>query len=161
MQPSDLSALIAPSCKEVLDAMLYASVLESTDTPPEAVDSNDHAPSLQFMGDLCGQFGVSCHRDAACSLAAYFLGEEEEAIVETVAAEVMGELANILRGSMPSRTGCTRTFSISHSRPATCSRFPSTGPATLFNTLNTDTGTYDAWILFNQSDPTAEHRGDE
>jgi len=161
MQPSDLAAFIAPSCEDVLDAMYFTSVMEITDTPPEVVDSNDYCFSLHFKGDLCGQFGVSCHPDAARILAANFLGEEEETIVETEAAEVIGELANMLCGSILSRTGCTNTFALSHPIPANQRLVPSTGSATLRATLITDIGAIHTWILFDPSDPAEGHRGDE
>jgi CheY-specific phosphatase CheX len=159
MQLSDLAAFILPSCEDVLDAMYFTSVMEITDIPPEALDSTGYSFSLHFKGDLCGHFGVSCHREAARTLAANFLGEEEDAIADTETAEVIGELANMLCGSILSRTGCTNIFALSHPMPTPKSLPSHPGAEALYATLNTDIGTIHTWILFDQPGSADTSRG--
>lgn len=161
MQPSDLTAFIAPSCEDVLDAMYFTSVMEISDTPAELVAKDDYAFALRFRGDLRGSFGIRCERATARTLAANFLGEEEDAVDTSETAEVIGELANMLCGSILSRTGCSNVFALSHPEPMAAELPGMTEPSTLHATLRTDIGTIYTWMLFDQADGQTTSRGDE
>ena len=161
MKPSDLTAFIAPSCEDVLDAMYFTSVLNITSAPLQSPGPNDYSFSLHFKGDLKGQFGVSCHPDTARTLAANFLGEEEDALAPIDTAEVIGELANMLCGSILSRTGCSNTFALSHPNPEIETPTPLEGPDVLRATLDTDIGPIHTWMIFDPSPAEDAVKGDE
>lgn len=155
MQASDLTPFLAPSCEDVLDSMYFTSVLDVERAAAMPFDPADHAFSLQFKGDLCGEFGISCQPATARTLAANFLGEDEESIAPTDTAEVIGELTNMLCGSILSRTGSPNPFALSHPLPASPLTLASANGENYHALLHTDIGPILTWFVFHQPALTA------
>jgi len=126
MKASDFTVLVPDCCSDVLEAMYFTSVLEVTreDAFPERGGTEgmpsfqaEYAFSLNFRGDVSGRFGLSLSGPAARCLASNFLGEEDSNLSIHEVGEVIGELANMLCGSVASRIEGERKFVLSHPEP--------------------------------------------
>ena len=159
MTASDFTGLVPECCSEVLDAMYFTTMLgsEVRESLPEELAgriSSDDAPlsfSLRFVGDISGRFGVSLDHSTARSLAANFLGEDEADASSGTVAEVVGELANMLCGSVMSRVEGDNKFVLSHPEPASPPSFSSADDL-LVSALETDSGVIAVWVAV-EGDP--------
>jgi CheY-specific phosphatase CheX len=100
------------STVEVLEKMFFISdvgepVPESDSAAPEI------AARLTFDGSLPGWLALRMSKMAARSIAADFLGEEVETLTDRQAEEMVCELANMICGSVLSRTESETTFHLS------------------------------------------------
>jgi CheY-specific phosphatase CheX len=154
MQASEFAPLITECCAEVLDAMYFTTVLETTHESGSmpAVGSQDFAFSLRFQGDIHGTFGVRLAAASARTLASNFLGEEEDALSPQEIAEVAGELANMLCGSVVSRVEGRSKFVLTHPEPFEAASTME-GADMLVSTLDTDNGPIHVWVLVDAPVP--------
>jgi len=150
MLASDFTPLVAECCAEVLDAMYFTTVLETThESGCESIrPNNGYSFCLRFQGDIHGTFGLDIGASMARTLASNFLGEDEESITQADLEEVVGELANMLCGSIVSRVEGTSKFVLSHPEPVTLLNGPN-NPAqdVLVSILATDNGELQTWIV--------------
>ena len=163
MKASDFAALVPGSCSEVLDTMYFTTVLavtqtegkvqaEQTECSVEAVAADTTLQpealffSLRFAGDISGRFGLHTDAAVARTLASNFLGEEESGVSVTEVGEVVGELTNMLCGSVMSRVKTTRTFSLSHPEPIAALPNPATADM-LVSRFDTDAGAITTWLI--------------
>jgi CheY-specific phosphatase CheX len=114
MRELDLVRHLEPAFVEVLETMFFTSILETC--PSGGIPAGTPAVSsrLAFRGDPSGLFEIGITQDAARSLAASFLGVEEQELSLERAGDVVCELANMLCGSVLSRIGADFTFDLSH-----------------------------------------------
>jgi hypothetical protein len=152
MRASDLAGMIPECCSEVLDAMYFTTLLGSV--PLDAVpdcrpDADAHAFSLCFVGDISGRFGLHLEQATARTLAANFLGEAEADVSSTQVSEAVGELANMLCGSLMSRVEGEHSFALSH--PEAGLLAPCDDGDLLVSLLETDIGIITIWILIERS----------
>jgi CheY-specific phosphatase CheX len=110
MSDAAIGELLAASAQEVLETMFFAAAEAVGEPPP--IDGI--AAGLEFHGEPGGSFRVGLTRPAARSLAAAFLGQEENEISEGEVGEVVCELANMICGSVLSRLEARTTFEILH-----------------------------------------------
>jgi CheY-specific phosphatase CheX len=150
MQASDFPPIVSECCAEVLDAMYFATVNSTIQThgTPTAPEPDSLAFQLRFQGDIEGSFGLSLSLPTATTLAANFLGEEEDALSQQEIAEVAGELTNMLCGSFVSRIGGTKRFALSH--PSRCTH-ETVFPTGLLSCLETDYGTLLTWVAVDST----------
>jgi len=148
MQASDLITVVPECCAEVLESMYFTSVLEASShfTPLPVSQADLLAFGLRFRGVVHGSFGLSIGAAMARSLAANFLGEEEDTLSEVEVAEVVGELTNMLCGSIVSRIEGTTKFALSHPEPLV--REPESLDI-LTSKLETDSGILQVWIAID------------
>jgi CheY-specific phosphatase CheX len=161
MKAADLVDFFTNCCSEVLDTMYFTTVLDAT--PEESLDAlypGDFAFALEFRGDVSGSFGVHLDYSTAYSLASNFLGEDSGELKSSEVAEVIGELANMLCGSVMSRVPSTHKFALSH--PLQLKSRPDLDcEDRLIARLATDTGVITAWVvveLFAAAQPVAASR---
>jgi CheY-specific phosphatase CheX len=112
MEVSELDQMLSDSAVEVLESMFFTSLAE------EGVPCGDlHGPCisarLSFRGNPPGRFGVRTPPKTALTIAANFLGLEEDALTESQIGEVICELANMLCGSVLSRLEKESRFELS------------------------------------------------
>ena len=169
MLASDLAPHIAPSCEDVLDAMYFTSILTVASTLNDELPPSEYAFLLHFHGDvpgdiqsefqghIQGDFGIHCAEAAARTLAANFLGEDEDVISSTEIAEVIAELVNMLCGSILSRLQCSARFALSHPEPCAPSAPPQQSADIVRSTLNTDIGPVHIWLSLNSFSSTESH----
>ncbi len=153
MQASDFIPLFSECCAEVLESMYFTTVLDSSSYTGQqaAPQPAELAFSLRFQGEVHGAFGLHLGAPMARTLAANFLGEEEDSLTDVEVAEVVGELTNMICGSIVSRVEGTTKFALSHPEPFT------PGPAEpdiLTSKLETDSGDLYTWISI---DPPADN----
>ena len=150
MKASDFGVLIPDACSEVLDSMYFTTTLGSgpRDAMPECLP--DGQPplifGLGFTGDVSGRFGVHLEQTTARTLSANFLGQEEADISAGELAEVVGELANMLCGSIVSRIEEKSKFVLSHPEPSLIPFFSSENDVLIY-AMDTDSGFITIWIL--------------
>jgi CheY-specific phosphatase CheX len=150
MKASDFVRLVPDCCSEVLDAMYFTTVLESStrETLPEdfPLEAEDFAFTLHFAGDISGDFGLHLGPATARSLASNFLGEDESGLSSPDVGDVVGELANMLCGSVMSHVGGECKFVLSH--PQSVPALPDAGAGKmLVSALETDGGNITAWVI--------------
>jgi CheY-specific phosphatase CheX len=146
MKACEFSSLIRECSSEVLDTMYFTTVLSST--PLESTESGADqllSYNLQFVGDVSGRFGLHLNRNTARTLAANFLGETESDLSYSDIAEVVGELSNILCGSVMSRVEGEHPFVLSH--PLAGSQTLTGADDFLTCVLDTDSGSITIWVL--------------
>jgi CheY-specific phosphatase CheX len=148
MRASEFAELMEVSCSNVLEVMYFASINEVRhNTSFCALDSagEEVAFSLSFAGDVLGSFGVRLRLNFARELAASFLGEDEADLGSDEVAEVVGELANMLCGSVVSRMKADSHFVLTHPEPFT--KAPDDVEDLLVTYLITDSGVITTWVI--------------
>lgn len=112
MPISGLCEALTDSAAEVLESMFFTS--PAGDAAPEAASGGPWiSAALSFRGNPSGRFGVDVRLDTGRRIAASFLGQEEDALTETQAGEVVCELANMICGSVLSRLERESRFELS------------------------------------------------
>ena len=117
MEPTEIQPALESAVGEVLETMCFATALASSEGAAPAEDSSSPpllTAQLHFQGNPPGQFRVCATSDLARVIAAGFLGQEETEVSEAEAQEVMGELANMICGSVLSRLESDAIFHLSH-----------------------------------------------
>jgi CheY-specific phosphatase CheX len=146
MQASDFTALIPDCCADVLETMYFTSVLDSgpvAETPAATPDS--HCFSLEFVGEVRGRFGLALTDETARSLTANFLGEDDSELAASEVGETVGELANMLCGSVMSRVRTSEKFVLSH--PAPDAQLPNAEAGESVLRVDTDAGELLLWVV--------------
>jgi hypothetical protein len=155
MKASEFAELVPGCCGEVLDAMYFTTVME-TSHPKELADAGEgeamtvgdeeYAFSLSFKGDVCGRFGLHMGAAMGRGLAANFLGEDEADLSASDVGEVAGELANMLCGAVVSKVEGRSKFVLSH--PEAMQALPRLGTVDgLVSRFETDGGTITTWVV--------------
>jgi len=149
MQASDFTPIIGDCCAEVLDAMYFASVIETRQSfgPRPDAELDRIAFNLHFQGDVHGWFGVHLSPATARTLASNFLGEDEDALTVEEVEEVVGELTNMLCGSVASRVEGRSKFVLSHPEPVSSS--PPPNQDALISDIETDLGLIRTWVALD------------
>lgn len=110
-----LRQALRQSVDDVLDKMFFVCPLGEAEVAPE-----DAAPAiavrLAFEGELSGELTLRLAPQAAHSIAADFLGEDEESLTEQQTGEVAREMANMICGSMLSRVESSTAFHLAGPR---------------------------------------------
>jgi CheY-specific phosphatase CheX len=104
--------ILCAAAQNVLETMFFTSIMGERKEPPEdlAVEA-----LVGFEGEPSGSFGLKLSAAAARSVAANFLGvEDERELTEPQIGEVSCELANMICGAMLSQVESGSTFQISH-----------------------------------------------
>jgi CheY-specific phosphatase CheX len=114
MQVSHFEPWLDEAVAEVLESMCFMTA-ESV-----AVKEEEGAPDtwvryrLEFRGPGQGRFGVRAPLPTARLIACNLLGTEPEELTEAQASESMGEIANMVCGSLLSRLEKEQAFDLSH-----------------------------------------------
>lgn len=107
----DLGASLLLSATDVLEAMYFTSVLGPSDAP---LTGAGWVARLEFEGELSGSFTLRMNAETARLLALNFFGEEESEITDTAVGDMVGEMANMICGSVLSRLEAETHFKLSH-----------------------------------------------
>lgn len=115
--PSVLEEGLRDAVAEVLEKMFFIRILEDTqdaeavsESGVDAVPVPEIAVRLNFHGQPSGRLSLHLNRDAAKSIAADFLGEDEAELERRQIEEVVCELTNMICGAVLSRVESTVTF---------------------------------------------------
>jgi CheY-specific phosphatase CheX len=113
-EPALLQAL-RQSVDEVLDKMFFVCPLGETE--PAAADAEPAIVArLAFEGEPSGSLTLRLTWQAAHSIAADFLGEDEESLTRQRTGEVVREMANMICGSVLSRVESAAVFHLAEPR---------------------------------------------
>ena len=106
------------SAQEVLETMFFSSVFgpaEPLFSPSSDIREQIITAELRFSGTPSGRLQVSLNEAAARSIACNFLGEDRpELVSKSDMEQVLGELSNMVCGSVLSRMDAQAVFSLSH-----------------------------------------------
>lgn len=106
-----IGALLHSCSEHVLETMFFASIFDSAD--PVAANGHQRVTSrLHFHGRPSGDFEMDADPGIARSLAAGFLGIEENEVTPVQEDEVMAEFCNMTCGSALSSLGRVEYFSL-------------------------------------------------
>jgi CheY-specific phosphatase CheX len=107
----DLGASLLTSATDVLEAMYFTGVMGLSEV---GVAGAGWTAQLEFQGELSGTFQLGMNGETARLLAANFFGEEESEVTATAVADMVGEMANMICGSVLSRMETESHFKLSH-----------------------------------------------
>jgi CheY-specific phosphatase CheX len=123
MDDTTLARVLAECTEEALEQMFFVQPLDD----PAPVDSSSGPPliaEVNFKGDPSGHLTLSISAQAARSIAADFLAEDEPVLSEQQVGEVLCELANIICGSVLTRVESSTLFRLDRPRLISeCERF--------------------------------------
>jgi CheY-specific phosphatase CheX len=140
--------ILCAAARQVLETMFFTTIMGERDDPPgdPMVEAR-----VSFEGDPSGSFGLRLSAGAARSIAANFLGLEDEAeLAPTQVGEVACELANMICGALLSQVESGSTFQIAHPRLAASGDAPAwNGAAAQFFDL--DSGAMALWVRFDRN----------
>jgi CheY-specific phosphatase CheX len=115
MLDSGFDAALRDSLAEALEEMFFVSDLEECD-PGMRAAGPELTVRVDFAGAPSGTLMLRAGLASARSLAADFLGEDEDSIEDREATDVFAELANIVCGAILTRTESACTFDLSSPR---------------------------------------------
>lgn len=112
MVPNDqLGEIFLQSASEVLETMCFVGVLGEN---PEVPDLDPISAELAFHGNPSGHFGVQLSPETGKLVASNFLGKDPGELTGADVEQVVGELANMICGSVLSRLEAGARFELGH-----------------------------------------------
>ena len=115
MCDSRFDTALRESITEALEEMFFVRDLGEGD-PGASTAGPELMARVDFAGAPSGWLTLRAGLESARSLAADFLGEDEESIADEQATDVFAELANIVCGAVLTRTESSSTFRLSSPR---------------------------------------------
>src|ERR1700692_1098482 len=139
MRPTEreLEGELLTSATAVLEAMYFTSVLGPAE---QGTGAGGWVSELEFRGELSGSFALRMGGETARMLAANFFGEEESEVSETAIGDMVGEMANMICGSVLSRMETERHFKLSHPSVERVDNGADVGHGGVCQQLETDSG---------------------
>ena len=144
MQQVHFEPWIQVAVSEVLESMCFLS-LDSGAANEQLMEAQPWVGRcLDFRGPLQGQFGLRAPLRTARVLASNFLGEEPGEISDEQAGEVLGEVANMVCGTLLSSIEAHHSFDLTPPRPEDGMHSPS--PHRIARTFALDEGELLVWL---------------
>ena len=109
MQPSNLRQIFEDSANEVLETMFFTGVSGET---AEGVPGPHFSAELSFRGSPSGRFGIDVPLATGRIIASNFLGADGEELSKSQVSEVVGELTNMICGTVLSRLNVKGQFEL-------------------------------------------------
>jgi CheY-specific phosphatase CheX len=128
MCEQNFDQLLSGVVEGVLEAMFFSTPLGPAEPETGTGVLEAH---VTFHGRPSGTLGVRLSRTSARTLAAGFLGEDEQALTDSQPGEVLCELANMLCGSLVSRLESDETFDLTSPELVSIERVPDAGSEAL------------------------------
>jgi len=113
----NLEASLLTSATEVLESMYFTSVVGLQKVAPDdhnVIEGGGPLATLEFKGEMSGTFTLSMAPETARMLAANFFGEDELDVTDVSINEMVGEMANMICGSVLSRLETESHFKLTH-----------------------------------------------
>ena len=97
-----LKDVLLDGAREVFETMVFMALAQAD---PEDADLSNVTllGSITFKGDMEGCLGVCCDETCARTIAANMLGMDGDEVGEEDVSDAMGEIANMVMGSVKSR----------------------------------------------------------
>ncbi|AQT66887.1 Chemotaxis protein CheC, inhibitor of MCP methylation [Anaerohalosphaera lusitana] len=94
--------VLVDAAKEVFETMIFMTVDDNPEV--DCVEGDALLGSITFKGELEGCMSICCGKDDATLIAATMLGmEPEDGLAEEDIRDAMGEIANMVMGSVKAR----------------------------------------------------------
>jgi len=109
MTEQEVQEALRAAATEVLETMFFVCLdegVESAEQPPESAP----AVKITFRGQPSGQMRLQLTASAARSIAADFLGADQDSVAERQVSEVLREMANMICGAVLSRVESAAVF---------------------------------------------------
>ncbi len=111
MTPEASRALLAEAAAEVLEKMFFTELMDEA-PPPETLAGDWITARVRFRGSPPGACRVAVGEGGAAAIASNFLGLEPDQLTPERVRSVIGELANMICGSLLSRLEARCRFSL-------------------------------------------------
>ncbi len=144
MPTIEIDPLIAQATSEVLESMCFMGVVGNIPDPLSAV-SEWISAELDFSGPLSGKLGVGAPLSTVTTLASAFLGEDPMHVDLAQSSQFLGELSNMICGSLLGQLKDGGVYKLTH--PMTAPYFPHSQPTTACLTLQLDDGELQVWLI--------------
>ncbi len=103
METEQFNDVLLESAKEVFETMIFME-LAKADEPFDPKDDDSLLGTITFTGDMDGCLAIGCTVDCAKNVAANMLGmDPDEQVSSADVNDAMGEVANMVMGSVKSR----------------------------------------------------------
>jgi CheY-specific phosphatase CheX len=116
MQAIDLKPLMEGAVSEVLEAMFFIAPEGGQADAAEGCQASWICSQLNFTGRPSGSFGILVPPETAAMIAENFLGDEESNLTSAQAVEVIGELTNMVCGTLLANLDSSQAFVLSPPR---------------------------------------------
>lgn len=138
MTKTELGNALAECTAVVLEQMFFVRVPDEAATPGVSWADSDLICAVDFEGNPSGRLALRVSPEAARSIAADFLGEDEGSLSSCQVGQVVSELSNIICGSVLSRIESGTTFCLAS--PRLLSVWDSSGPEAVVHSVVLDAG---------------------
>jgi CheY-specific phosphatase CheX len=149
VQTLEFDPAVADATAKVLESMCFTSILDEA-VEPESGESSWVAAKLAFAGKPSGSFGIGVSQASACSIAANFLGLDAEELSPTQINEVIGELTNMIAGSLVSNFKTDCCFALSHPEMESPDEFMAQLQASKGRIFRLDDGFFAVWLQIHE-----------
>lgn len=143
---------LAEAAGDVFETMFFTAVSAAEQDAPAAA-SRELTAGVRFTGAPSGMFTLAIGEAPARRIACNFLGAEDEtALADSQVSEVIGELANMICGSVLSRLESNTTFDIGQPAPLTGTE-PIPALAAARCALDVEGGSLTLAMYFDEEEP--------
>jgi CheY-specific phosphatase CheX len=112
MRDWEFERTFVPAVEAVLETMFFSAPLGLAESDLSCLSCSKLEARVAFSGKVSGILDVRVSAASARSLAASFLGEDEESLPDAEIAQVVCELANMLCGWMVSKPESEGSFDL-------------------------------------------------
>ena len=146
MTATRIEDLLESAIGEVLESMCFLSV-DSVSAEIYEGDDSRVSQRLTFRGPERGSFGILVPLATARIIASNLLGQEQSEVSEIQAAEAIGEVANMICGTLLSRLHSVRAFDLTSPERDAGSLDMTMLANAISKTFVLDEGMMTAWIV--------------
>lgn len=115
MKTEEVNEYLGTSLNEVLESMFYLSADGEVESPAE-IPEDWMMRQLHFSGPANGWFGIGAEAPTARLIASNFLGQEPEELSDEQVGDILGEVANMVCGSVLGHSASKQAFTLSAPR---------------------------------------------
>ncbi len=112
MQTALFDVWLEEAVREVLETMCFLPVEKSAS--PAQEEAGQLRRRVEFSGPFTGSFGLCTTPDGARLIACNLLGEEPSQVSPEQAGDTLGEIVNMICGSILCRAEAKQAFTLSH-----------------------------------------------
>ena len=150
MQAAPFETMLEDAAREVLETMCFLAIEEGLPNP-----ACDQAPflsrKLSFSGPVNGSFGLRSSLPTAALIASNLLGDDLDQISPGQAGDTLGEVANMICGSLLCRVDAKQAFRLSHPVAEPVLLSSDAGLKRITKTMALENGPLFAWVEIEPS----------
>jgi CheY-specific phosphatase CheX len=112
ISPDKTAEVLTVATEEVLETMFFSTIFAEPEETTSRLPEDSVTAQVRFRGNPCGEFTVGLALSAAQSVAENFLGLEPGSITHQQVCGVVGEMANMICGSVLTRMESDTLFEL-------------------------------------------------